>query len=76
MERYKSPIERRKFLKRGMMSGFLFAFFPVWKAIHTPPEQTETASFDPDGSPDGSHRRLQEIAQKFGGEFGGRKGGL
>jgi hypothetical protein len=66
MDRFGKPLERRKFLKKGITGGAMIAAFPVWKSVN--PRQ--------DYSPNESHRRLLKIVQKYGGEFGDTRGGL
>jgi len=65
MDRLGKPLERREFLKKGIMGGVLFITIPPGKVLQTGTMQQETDSL-----------KLLQVARRYGGEFGDTRGGL
>jgi len=76
MEYFEITNGRRKFLKKGILGGFMIATFPLLGPFQSTATQSKSIFPSYDYLQDESHRRLLKIMQKYGGEFGGIKGGL
>ncbi|UCE40761.1 MAG: hypothetical protein JSV17_15140 [Candidatus Aminicenantes bacterium] len=76
MDRFEKPLERRKFLKKGIMGSVFLIALPPEKALRSDASHYETNSLKRGIFPACSANKLLRIVRKYGGEFGVFKGGL
>ena len=76
MDCFGKPMERRKFLKKGISLGAMIVAFSSRKSIPLSALQPESISPRNHDSPEKHHARLVQVVRQYGGEFGTFKGGL
>jgi hypothetical protein len=76
MEQFEKSTGRRKFIKKGILGGFIVATFPLLGLFQSSANQSKSITPNHDYSLDESHQKLLKIVKMYRGEFGETRGGL